>query len=193
MQLSGTLLEEDRVKYNKIWTEDPNYRRKSPELLFLQSLHIENWDHELYPRWLSAGCGAGAGMRYMMGKQYDVIGVDLADELAADFQDVPDRFISASLHELPFLDNRFDVTCCCDVLEHMPKSLIEQTLKELIRVTEKKLLIGVTYVASGLLLGLHRTILPAHWWLEQLYQLPNTKLDYFCGNAASMQVIMTLE
>ncbi len=48
-----------------------------------------------------------------------------------------------SVAEMPFEDDRFDVTCCFQVLEHIPYDLFEKSLKELFRVSGKAVLISL--------------------------------------------------
>lgn len=50
-----------------------------------------------------------------------------------------------SAHELPHEDESFDALYCCEVLEHLPFGIYEQTLQELQRVSKKYIVISVPY------------------------------------------------
>ncbi|MGZ7042754.1 MAG: class I SAM-dependent methyltransferase [Thermoanaerobaculia bacterium] len=70
------------------------------------------------PHILDAGCGTGANLQLML-KSADAIGVDIAEE-AIRFCLMrgipPERALVASLLELPFPDNFFDLTFSFDVI-----------------------------------------------------------------------------
>jgi SAM-dependent methyltransferase len=70
------------------------------------------------PRILDAGCGTGANLQVLL-RHGDAIGVDIAEE-AIGFCRArgipPERALVASLLELPFPDNFFDLTLSFDVI-----------------------------------------------------------------------------
>lgn len=92
---------------------------------------------------LDAGCAGGAYSEYLRSKGFDVLGVDRMPE----FLDcVPgDRrafYRQADITDLPFPDQSFDCTYCFDVLEHVNDFI---ALKELIRVTKKRVILTVPH------------------------------------------------
>jgi len=56
----------------------------------------------------------------------------------------------ASVVELPFKNKNFDVTLCCQVLEHLPPGLFGYALCELLRVTKKKLIVSLPNTSRAL-------------------------------------------
>src|SRR5215467_13712975 len=93
-------------------------------------------------RVLDVGCGTGrilAGIRTLAGK---VIGVDFLPEavLAARAAGVP--AVLASGFALPFATGTFDCVICNDVLHNVPTELSAALVKELLRVTSGRVLIG---------------------------------------------------
>lgn len=61
--------------------------------------------------------------------------------LDIDAGNLPDYV--GSVVEMPFENNHFDVTCCFQVLEHLPYDLFEKSLKELFRVSSKAVLVSL--------------------------------------------------
>jgi SAM-dependent methyltransferase len=91
------------------------YRGLRVLLLELLALYIPR---ESCPRILDAGCGTGANLQVLL-KYGDAVGVDIAEE-AIGFCRArgipPERALVASLLELPFPDNRFELTFSFDVI-----------------------------------------------------------------------------
>ncbi|MBL1212331.1 MAG: class I SAM-dependent methyltransferase [Ignavibacteriae bacterium] len=53
--------------------------------------------------------------------------------------------VQASIEELPFKDNTFDLVTCFEVLEHLPFEKFEFLLKELSRVSRKDVLLSLPF------------------------------------------------
>ncbi|AFY95606.1 class I SAM-dependent methyltransferase [Chamaesiphon minutus] len=109
-------------------------------------LHVERVGHlENYivgNKILDAGCGGGAFVEFLSQKGLEVTGVDKYDEFlqVARQQGRSGTYLQCDLTNLPFLDKAFDCTYCFDVLEHVDDI---QAIKELARVTSKRLIIAV--------------------------------------------------
>lgn len=72
--------------------------------------------------------------------------------------------------EMPFRNKRFDFTFSTDVLEHLPTEFIEQTMKEIARVTRRKtfhLIATCAAVTEYKGEQVHLTVRPPEWWNEQ--------------------------
>lgn len=65
------------------------------------------------------------------------ISVDFAADLKPD--------IVADIRNLPFKDNEFDIVCAFEVLEHLPFNLLENNLKELLRVSKNFTIISLPH------------------------------------------------
>lgn len=113
--------------------------------------HLET--HLIGRRILDAGCGGGAYVQYLANKGFDVTGIDKTTE----FLDVARKrggagtYLQADITELPFGDNSFDCSYCFDVLEHVDDRL---AIKELARVTHKRLIIAVPMEDNEFTFGL---------------------------------------
>jgi ubiquinone/menaquinone biosynthesis C-methylase UbiE len=96
---------------------------------------------------LDAGCGEGFVAAILRERLPDMelAGFDFnpeAVQLAA--AKVPNAsFVTASIFELPFADNSFDVVGCFEVLEHQHDPL--QALKEFTRVTKRTVILSVPH------------------------------------------------
>jgi len=93
---------------------------------------------------LDAGCGGGGFVDYLVGEGFHATGVDKHDVFLQVARERRFRgtFVQADLaHRLPFADASFDTTICLDVLEHVADDT--QTIRELARVTRRRLLIAV--------------------------------------------------
>lgn len=97
------------------------------------------------PRVLDAGCGGGAYVDHLARHGLDATGVDKHDVFLANARQRMFRgqFLQGDLCDrLPFDDGAFDTTVCFDVLEHVDD---EAALRELARVTRKRLIVAVPH------------------------------------------------
>ncbi|MGV0024196.1 class I SAM-dependent methyltransferase [Phormidesmis priestleyi] len=126
---------------------------------------------------LDAGCAGGAYSEYLRAKGFDVTGVDKMLEF---LETIPvDRrhfYKQADVTDLPFEDNYFDSTYCFDVLEHVDDFT---ALKELVRVTKRRLIITVPHENYPLFQKCNLTLLT--------YQ-DSTHLRYY--NAESLEKLI---
>lgn len=89
---------------------------------------------------LEAGSGRGWLASEIAKKGCQVTGVDI--EKAKNYTEEDGyTFVQASLEQLPFSDNTFDVVTCTHVLEHVRN--FEKIIHELLRVCRKKLIIAL--------------------------------------------------
>ena len=102
--------------------------------------HLENY--LVGNKILDAGCGGGAYVEFLSHKGHEVTGIDKYDEFlkVAREQGREGNYVQGDLTNLPFADKAFDCTFCFDVLEHIDDLL---AIKELARVTKKRLIIAV--------------------------------------------------
>jgi len=101
-------------------------------------------------RILDVGTGTGKQAFAFAKKGYDVIGVDLSEDMLNvaykknKYGNV--KFEVADATNLPFEDNSFDVSCVSFALHDMPSTIREKALKEMARVTKPKgMLVIVDY------------------------------------------------
>jgi ubiquinone/menaquinone biosynthesis C-methylase UbiE len=63
--------------------------------------------------------------------------VDFAEDLSPD--------VVADIRKLPFADDSVDLVCAFEVLEHLPFDELESTMRELLRVSAKNVLISMPH------------------------------------------------
>jgi len=91
---------------------------------------------------LDCACGEGIGLAILSNKAKEIIGVDI-DEKALDAAKKKNaaknniKFQNASILNLPFEDNHFDVITCIETIEHIPIQFQQTAIKELSRVLKK--------------------------------------------------------
>ena len=161
------MLEEmERAKYERIWTFD-EYRQFSPGQEAAVSAH-KLFAPDRTKTLLDLGCGTGRGGEVFANLGYDVQLVDFVPT-AVEVKTLP--FIESCLWSMPD-DLHADLGFCCDVMEHIPSSMVEKTLDEIHRVVGEKIFFQIALQpdSCGLLIGekLHLTLLSADAWIETL-------------------------
>jgi SAM-dependent methyltransferase len=90
---------------------------------------------------LDLGCGDGRILRRLPAHLM-AVGVDFA---VTSVSHLRTHAILASGDHLPFVNASFDLVLCCEVLEHLPDDMLQNTLRELQRVARRHILISVPY------------------------------------------------
>jgi ubiquinone/menaquinone biosynthesis C-methylase UbiE len=119
---------------------------------------------------LDAGCGAGDVVRYLIEKGYDARGVELSSYATKKYSMdlIKKGFVkNASLIDIPFEDNYFDVTFSSEVLEHIHEEDIPIVIKELYRVTKRMLFLTISLRPSSNFNKYHITLKSRDWWQEK--------------------------
>ena len=87
---------------------------------------------------LDAGCGTGYNLRHYESLGHEVFGFDIAPEAVDRVRrrGFP-RVAEASVTEIPFKRESFDIVFSFDVLEQMPVEMSDQAMKEMYRVLRR--------------------------------------------------------
>lgn len=95
---------------------------------------------------LEIGCGFGRNIRYLVenGVTAEISGIDISPKMIKKAKEYTKNY-RPKLYNMPaekmtFKNKTFDVSFSHGVLMHVPTSNIESVLKELIRVTKKKII-----------------------------------------------------
>jgi SAM-dependent methyltransferase len=156
------------------------------------SLYVEGYEHGPVDRLLAwvknqhtcfdgtasvidLGCGRALAACRFPWRRY--VGIDISSlVIDEDIATAPGhhRFIHGSIHDLRgFKCREFDVALSIDVLEHLPESLIDPTISEMVRVSRRSH-ISISTRESSVKApdgsGLHLTVKPVGWWLEMINQ-----------------------
>ncbi|MFM6924527.1 MAG: methyltransferase domain-containing protein, partial [Ferruginibacter sp.] len=81
---------------------------------------------------LDVGCGNGVFLNWLQ-EQQTKIELTGTDRSAAALNYVKTKKVQSDIVELPFADESFDCVSCLEVIEHLPVSVYEKALKELVR------------------------------------------------------------
>jgi SAM-dependent methyltransferase len=84
---------------------------------------------------LVVGVGNGFVARYLRSHEADVTTVDTDGSLGSDF--------ASDVLDMPFEDETFDTVSCCQVLEHLPYQQFMPALREIGRVTKKRVVLSL--------------------------------------------------
>lgn len=103
-------------------------------------------------RVLEVGIGDGVVGTCLKQQGISYTTVDIAEDLGPD--------MVASVTELPFGDDSFDIVCAFEVLEHMPFSESERALLECARVSSRFVLVSVPHFGPSVRLELKVPFLP---------------------------------
>ena len=112
---------------------------------------------------LDVGCGRGVLVERLRMAGYKAIGVDIT---LAGIKEDDASFVKAPIWSLPFDNDKFDYTVSSDVMEHLPTELVEDTIRELCRVTRKGMLHLISTRSSTIGVELHLTVKPIIWWQD---------------------------
>lgn len=109
-------------------------------------------------RVLVVGKGDGLVIDLLKRAEIDVVTLDIDPTLEPD--------VLASVESIPLPDDSFDVSVCCEVLEHLPFSQLSICLSELSRVTRTRLVMSVPDIRRFLSLRLSIPKIQIDWQLS---------------------------
>lgn len=160
----------EREKYDKYWLL-PQERRISPGMRGIDVFMADARERGCQSI-LDVGCGSGRTVAHLLGQGFAVEACDIAaDCINEDLRPtVMPYFKAAPAWDLPYEDDSFDVIFTCDVLEHVPESLMSETLREFARVARYTYaeIAGFGRTVGGL--HVHLTVKPKEWWNQLLMQ-----------------------
>jgi glycosyltransferase involved in cell wall biosynthesis/predicted TPR repeat methyltransferase len=123
---------------------------------------------------LEVGCAKGELVGELRRRGVECVGTDLSHySVAAGSQELTGRALAAaSIADLPFPDDTFDLVVAIEVLEHVPIELVEPALRELWRVSRHHVFVTVQNTTaaepSHFFADLtHVSMKPLAWWQDQ--------------------------
>jgi len=136
---------------------------------------------------LDVGCGNGLTLNQLRKKGYNVVGMDITlagldlphgintfDQMIEEYQNNRALFTECSIWDTPFKDKEFDITYSTDVLEHIPEEKLEDTIKELFRITKIAMIhIIATFPDKRQGFDFHLSVKPIEEW-QKLFDKYNT-------------------
>ncbi len=160
---------------------------------------------------LDVGCSTGNGMNYLTSIGKETKGIDVSNKaiqrsLARGF----DARV-ASVLDIPFPENSFDLVVSTDVLEHIEESEVKLAISEVIRVSKKYIAVKIATIreqGSNELLNkmkeenkkfetisnLHLSVFDEEKWID-LFQSAGTELMYrkTANNKGSVNLVFRKE
>lgn len=153
---------EEQAKYDALYLGLNPEVALSPatchELEAIQKFSLSLWPRRAMSPVLVAGAGPGIGVRALLGMGFDAFGCDISQVVMQYWADMQTRFACCPLHKMPYPDKWFGLTVCCDVLEHVPERLIDQSLAEIARVTKHAAFVAVSRTPSNAIADQHMTL-----------------------------------
>lgn len=106
---------------------------------------------------LDLACAAGRDSRYFKDKKFDVVGVDLSENLLKIAkQENPDiQFLLSDMRHLPFNDNYFDGIWANAIFHHLDRKEMLHTLFEWKRILKDR---GIMYLRTKMGKGLWKGV-----------------------------------
>jgi SAM-dependent methyltransferase len=129
---------------------------------------------------LDLGCGDGTTVKALRNQGFNCQGVDITG-VGIKFMDKDKWFKEGTLWKLPYKDKQFDFTFSTDVLEHMPTDKVNDTIKEILRVTKYGTFHCIAIFADVRHIGgkdivLHHTVQKIEWWRKAFDELNKNKI-----------------
>ena len=121
--------------YNKLYATERYWPKNGAVNWISVADQMEEGNLKKLKKGLDVGTGHGFAVFEMVERGYDVYGADISNnEKSWKELGIVDRCVVAPAHDMPYKDNEFDFVVCSDVMEHVPESYIEKTLREIYRV-----------------------------------------------------------
>jgi 2-polyprenyl-3-methyl-5-hydroxy-6-metoxy-1,4-benzoquinol methylase len=156
----------EKAKYEKVWTELPQYGIFSPGCVHIEDI-CEYLKGKGITTVLDAGTGSGKALKSLLNAGFDAVGVDITLRGINPKLELKGKIMEYALHQIP-TDRLYEFIYCTDVMEHIPKELIDLSLERLsaICVGEAYFMISLLNDGFGKLVNetLHVSVLKADEW-----------------------------
>jgi len=149
----------EREVYQKMWTTGYKRSQCAVPLVELVKKHIKAGEKAI-----EIGSGDGTTIRGL-----EAIGIKAT---GTDIYSTNSSIIECPADNIPFGDDFFDVSFSTDVLEHIPTSLVDDSIREILRVTSR---LSIHVIAcwgderDGIVL--HKTVQKIAWWKDKFNSL----------------------
>jgi len=169
----------EKEKYQTCWSSG-KYRQSTPSQSVAKII-----EHLKPEKVLDLGCGNGYVVSKLVDKKIDAYGIDITSSawitkslVNPQFNILKDRLIEGSIWDMPFKKNEFDVSFSTTLLEHIPEEMVNQTIKEILKVTKEKTIhyIDTKQPQNQFGYKVHMTIKPVRWWINKFAEFNDKKI-----------------
>lgn len=119
---------------------------------------------------LDVGCAKGFLVKSLNNLGVDSFGIDPSDYALLEApEEIKDKLSLGVAQSIDFKDNSFDLVTCFDVMEHIAEKDVYKSLKEMLRVTNKWLILRVvTKELDDDIDTYHEKIHELEWWHQKI-------------------------
>lgn len=153
--------------YDEVYINYDNYNSSILNKSGKKQIYVDNFINK-NDKILDIGCGSGYTLKRLYNKGYDIFGIDFSRECC-------NRYLKDFPHEcVSILDycNRstivYDVILCIDVLEHIPYNQIDNTLFNILGISNKALFGIANHSDIKCGVELHIIQEKVDWWLKKI-------------------------
>lgn len=158
----------EREKYETVWNR-PSYRVKSHSL-DLWANHRNIFPDHIRSA-LDIGCGLGLLFQFLNDLGIDCHAVDIAENCLDDYikDKYGDKFTVSPIWDyIRPIKDRFEIGVCTDVMEHIPREMVERTLTAIIASCEITYFKIANYPSHSAGYDLHLVQENCAWWVNAL-------------------------
>jgi SAM-dependent methyltransferase len=168
---SDPTAEQERLKYEKVWSTIKAYSESSPGL-DLADKAIEIFEEHKVGSILDAGCGSGKAAGRFYNKGYVTCGIDITLEgLRKDVERLP-IFHEMCVWDFPGWLPAYGAIYCIDVMEHIPEEKVDAVIDNLADRWNKIAIFQIAMFQDrfGEMIGerLHLTVKTKDWWERKI-------------------------
>lgn len=173
--------EQEKDKYIRAWATGAEGQSRTAYYIFEYLKNKLPKDSKI----LDVGCGSGIVVEMLRQEGFiNTFGLDITlsglnstnamikFDLPVEFNPIlpinKSNYIESPIWNMPFVDNSFDFVFSVDVLEHLPPELVEQSIKEIYRITSIETIHCIaTFFDNRGGFKFHLTVNNIDWWKEQ--------------------------
>ncbi|NLK52490.1 MAG: glycosyltransferase [Syntrophomonadaceae bacterium] len=129
---------------------------------------------------LDVGCAKGFMVKALLEIGIDAGGIDASEYAIGNaVKGIEGRISRGLIQALPYKAGEYDTVLAFDILEHIPEEDADEACAELMRVTNRLLIINViTLEVPDYNDSTHITIKPKQWWVDKLLQHGGELIPY---------------
>jgi SAM-dependent methyltransferase len=168
--------------------DNPDYRKTSPGEALTEFFQIA-CKPEPEDFIIDFGCGTGRATKALKEAGFRVLGIDFASNCLD--ADIDVDFAEYNLWELPE-EMKCDWGYCCDVMEHIPSSKVDDVLANIARSCRKGCFFNISMEPDNFSKGssdkLHLTVMPVEWWINMLEKHFGDTIHYIYDSKIFMSI-----